>query len=138
MDTINWRFSSPVSPLDQALTPDAQHSSSAGTPVKVDWPYAVGSLDFNLFDNQENSCVQTFFTGMNPAWGSQGQYCQIDDNNTPLSPLEKLQRKWGIGDRKTRGKTGANKLALAEFKLMRLQMARLQRREVPSPTASLL
>ena len=105
MDTLNWRFSSPISPIDQALTPDASLSSSAGTPVKVDWPYAVGSLDFNLFDNQENTCVQTFFTGMNPAWGSQGQYCQIEDNNTPIGPLEKLQRKWGIGDRKTRGKS---------------------------------
>lgn len=115
MDPLTWRYSSPVSLHDQALTPDAQFSPVAGNPVKVDWPYAVGSFDFNLFDNQENACVQSPFTGMVPAWGSQGQYCQIDDNTTPLGPLEKLQRKWGIGDRKTRGKLLPKQNPLVKF-----------------------
>jgi len=104
MDSFNWNMASPMSSDDQVLTPVASVSSTAGTPVKVEWPYAVGPLDFNLFDARESGpTVQTFYPNTGSAGVTKGQLMGLDEPDPGLNPLERLQRKWGIGDRKTRG-----------------------------------
>ena len=102
MDSFTWNLSSAASSEESVLTSAAQ-LSSAGNLAKVDWPYAVGSVDFNLFDNGEGPTVQTIFPATVPAAANLGQQIRLEEVDTALSPLERLQRKWGIGDRKTRG-----------------------------------
>src|ERR1700761_4936059 len=103
MDPFSWNLSSPISPQEQVLTPVAQIPSS-GTQVKMEWPYAVGSLDFNLFESRETGpTVQTIYPSTVSAGVIKGQLYGLDDVDPALGPLERLQRKWGIGDRKTRG-----------------------------------
>jgi hypothetical protein len=102
MDSFTWNLSSAASSEESVLTSAAQ-ISSAGNLAKVDWPYAVGSVDFNLFDNGEGPTVQTIFPATVPAAANIGQQLRLEEQETALSPLERLQRKWGIGDRKTRG-----------------------------------
>jgi hypothetical protein len=105
MDTMAWRYTPPISPQDQVLTSIAQFPTAAPT-GKADWPYAVGSFDFTLYDNSRKtlSAPSSGTVGVTAAWGPQGQYYNVDDDDDVLGPLERLQRKWGIGDRKTRGK----------------------------------
>jgi hypothetical protein len=103
MDSFAWNLPSATSSQESVLTSAAQ-LSSAGNLAKVDWPYAVGSVDFNLFDNGEGPTVQTIFPTTVPAGVNLGQQIQLDEIDAALGPLERLQRKWGIGDRKTRGK----------------------------------
>jgi hypothetical protein len=104
MDTFNWsQLSSPMSPEEQMLTPGAS-VSPAGTPIKVEWPYAVGGVDFSLFDTRETGpTVQTIYPSTGSVGVIQGQLLGLDHADPALGPLERIQRKWGIGDRKTRG-----------------------------------
>jgi hypothetical protein len=103
MDSFTWNLSSASSSQESVLTAAAQ-LGSAGNLAKSDWPYAVGSVDFTLFDNGEGPTVQTIFPATVPAGTNLGQQLRLDEVDGALSPLERLQRKWGIGDRKTRGK----------------------------------
>jgi hypothetical protein len=114
--------SSPITPEDSALTPEARSPAAADedhSPIdqsgKVgDWPFAVGSLDFNVFEQKEasgtnggstNATVQTIIPASVPAAVGLSQNLNLDDLEIAIGPLERLQRKWGIGDRKTRGKS---------------------------------
>jgi hypothetical protein len=108
MDQYAWGLPSPMSTHDMPLTPIAS-ISSAGSPVKMEWPgnYAVGpvgGLDFSLYDTRESGpTVQTIYPSAGSAGVIKGQLCGLDEVDPALGPLERLQRKWGIGDRKTRG-----------------------------------
>jgi hypothetical protein len=102
MESFSWNLSSAASSQESVLTSAAQ-LSTAGNLAKVDWPYAVGSVDFNLFDNGEGPTVQTIFPATVTSIGASGQPTPIEEIDSSLGPLERLQRKWGIGDRKTRG-----------------------------------
>jgi hypothetical protein len=97
MDTFNWS----TSQEGIVLTSTAQ-IPAAGNLGKVDWPYSVGSVDFNLFENGEGPTVQTIFPTNVPAVVNLGGHPFLDEIDSALNPLERLQRKWGIGDRKTR------------------------------------
>jgi len=97
-----------MSTHDMPLTPIAS-LSSAGSPVKMEWPgnFAVGpvgGLDFSLYDSRDSGpTVQTIYPSAGSAGVIKGQLCGLDEVDPALGPLERLQRKWGIGDRKTRG-----------------------------------
>jgi hypothetical protein len=97
MDTFNWSSSQ-----ESIVLTSAAQIPAAGNLVKVDWPYAVGSVDFNLFDNGDGPTVQTIFPTNVSAAANLGQQLSLDEIDSATSPLERLQRKWGIGDRKTR------------------------------------
>lgn len=108
MDHFTWNLSSPISVDEQVLTSVAQ-ISPVGTPVKLEWPYAVGPVDFNLSEvRQTGPMVQTIYPSTVSTGLIKGQLCGIDQHDPALGPLERLQRKWGIGDRKTRGKLTYN------------------------------
>lgn len=104
MESFNWNLASASSSQESVLTSATQISNS-GNLAKVDWPYAVGSVDFNLFENEGGPTVQTIFPASVPASSSLGQQLRLEEIDQSLGPLERIQRKWGIGDRKTRGKT---------------------------------
>jgi hypothetical protein len=100
MDTYSWDLSSSIPNEEQMLTTIAQITPDGD---KADWPFSVGSLDFNLYDCQRGPTVQTIITSV-PAGASLGQAFTEDSKFSALRfTLPFLQRKWGIGDRKTRG-----------------------------------
>jgi len=101
MDSFTWDISSPSSQTESVLTGVAQMSSSQGS-IKADWPYAVGSIDFNLYDCQGGPTVQTIVPAAVPGSTALGQHILEEHDNILGIPLHKLQRRWGIGDRKTR------------------------------------
>jgi hypothetical protein len=104
MDSFTWNLPTAASSSQESVLTSTAQLSSAGNLAKVDWPYAVGSVDFNLFDNGEGPTVQTIFPATVSAAANLGQQLQLDEVvEVSLGPLERLQRKWGIGDRKTRG-----------------------------------
>ena len=111
MNSYDWNLSSSsITSEESMLTPVAQITTAAAgtssTGKAVEWPFAVGSLDFNMFENRESSTaatVQTIIPASVPAAVGLSQNLCLDDLEVALSPLERLQRKWGIGDRKTRG-----------------------------------
>jgi hypothetical protein len=77
------------------LTPDGD---------KADWPFSVGSVDFDLYDCPRGPTVQTIIPASLPAGANMGQAFSTDNKFSALRfTLPFLQRKWGIGDRKTRG-----------------------------------
>jgi hypothetical protein len=129
MNSFHWDLSSSHSshnsvnassgtttPEDPILTESVTQitSSAAGNPSPTssqsrvtEWPFAVGALDFTVFENRENgnssATVQTIIPASVPAAVGLSQDLCLDDLEVALGPLERLQRKWGIGDRKTRG-----------------------------------
>jgi hypothetical protein len=104
MDAYAWDLSSGI-PNDEPMLTTIAQITPDGDHAEADWPFSVGSLDFNLYDCQRGPTVQTIIPASVPA-GAMGQSFTGDSKFSALRfTLPFLQRKWGIGDRKTRGTT---------------------------------
>jgi hypothetical protein len=104
MEAYAWDLPSNIPTDEPILTTIAQITPDGD--AKADWPYSVGALDFNLYDCQRGPTVQTIIPASVPAGANIGQVFTEDNKFSALRfTLPFLQRRWGIGDRKTRGTT---------------------------------